>query len=451
MSEVSQTSLSRGQGVRDRRFQLLRTIMFSSGIMSAVSAVLFLVIWLVDRRFPGNYLALVSAGAVVTIVACFWLESRGLRDLALGLFSGAMVIVVLGMMFFTGGASGPVAVVLILMPVIVGLIGGGRSARWMAVAIGILYFGMVLLEVAEVIVPRVLVESATWWVYASVCVIGLAVVVFLVSGFSDQIDESWSMVQVREQQLMEAERQSRQSAQSEREARLEQERTTGRLRAAIRRYLAFLERVSEGDREVRLALDDEQEDVQELRILGEYLNRTVDALTGALEEMESVQRRYTAEAWSTFAARGGTGFEFAYADGQVTAAGPDVGGMPLMQRATEQGDAVVEGTEVAIPLVAGGEVIGVLGAERETGWDRDDLDVIRAAMSQLAQTIENLRLLDQTQRGALRERAIGQVAGRVRQELNVEGVLRAAVDEIQQVLGVERVTLRMVGEAQEQG
>jgi hypothetical protein len=272
---------------------------------------------------------------------------------------------------------------------------------------------------------------------------------FLALMFANLVESSLEVAYQRERQLADAEQQARQAAQAERETRLEQERTAGRLRVAIRRYLAFLERVSEGDREVRLALDDEQEDVQELRVLGEYLNRTVDALTGAIEEMESVQRRYTAEAWSAFVAGGGTGLEFAYADGQVALAGPDVGWMPLMQRAVQQGDVVVEGQEVAVPLVTGGEVIGVLGAEREAGWGRDDVAVMRAAILQLAQTVENLRLLDQTQRGALRERAIGQVAGRVRQELNVESVLRAAVDEIQQVLGVDRVTLRMVKEHQE--
>jgi len=423
--------------------------MLATGLLSAATAVLFLVLWLVNRQFPGNYLAPVSATMAIVTSICYWLESRGFRNWAMALFLGVVVVVIFGVMFFTGGTRGPVAITLILVPVITGLVGGGRFARWIAVAIGAIYVGMVLLEAAGVVLPRTAPDVVTWWVYAGAFAVGVAAVVLLVSGFSDQVDESRAVAQLREKQLIDAEQQARQAAQSERDARLEQERRSNRLRVTIQRYLAFLERVSEGDRQARLELEDVEGEAQELHVLGEYLNQTVDALTGALGEMESVQRRYTAEAWSTFAAGGGTGLEFAYADGQVTPAGPDGGWMPVMQRATEQVDVVVEGREVAIPLVAGGEVIGVLGAERETGWGRDDVAVIRAAMSQLAQTVENLRLLDQTQRGALRERAIGQVAGRVRQELNVDGVLRAAADEIQQVLGVDRVTLRMVGEAQE--
>lgn len=449
MSEVSRTPLSDGLGMREQRERFFRATLLAGMVTSVFAFVLFLVLWLVNRQFPGNYLAPIVVALMVVSGFCLWLQGRGRLGWAVGLFFGGLVVAFFAIVFFTGGVSGPMATVLLLVPVVASLVGGGRVAGWVAVALGVFYLAMILLEAAEIVVPWAVSGDVAWWLYAGIFVVGLVAVTFLALRFSSLIEASLEIAYQRGRQLADAEQQARQAAQAERKARLEQERTVGRLRVAIRRYLAFLERVSEGDREVRLDLDDEQEGVLELRVLGEYLNRTVDALTGALGEMELVQRRYTAEAWGTFAAGGGSGLEFAYDDGQVTLAGPDEGWMPLMQRAVQQGDVVVDGPEVAIPFVMGGEVIGVLGAVKESGWGRDDLTVMRAAILQLAQTVETLRLLDQTQRGALRERAIGQVAGRVRQELNVEGVLRAAVDEIQQVLGVERVTLRMVEQHQE--
>ena len=124
----------------------------------------------------------------------------------------------------------------------------------------------------------------------------------------------------------------------------------------------------------------------------------------------------------------------------------------IMEQAVRERAIADQDGELALPVVLGAEVIGVLSAQREgdgarVRWSDNELSIIRAAVDQLAQTVETLRLLDETQRSAARERAIGEVTGRVREELDIESMLRTAVDEIQRTLGADKVVVRMAPQA----
>ena len=62
---------------------------------------------------------------------------------------------------------------------------------------------------------------------------------------------------------------------------------------------------------------------------------------------------------------------------------------------------------------------------------------------QLGTALEGARLYEDSQRRAAREQVIGEVASSVRQELYVEDVLRAAVDQVQQALGLDKIVIQM--------
>jgi predicted Zn-dependent protease len=61
----------------------------------------------------------------------------------------------------------------------------------------------------------------------------------------------------------------------------------------------------------------------------------------------------------------------------------------------------------------------------------------------LAQTVESLRLLDETQRRAARERLTGEVTARMRETLDVDTVLQTAVREIGHALGLAALDVRL--------
>jgi hypothetical protein len=66
-----------------------------------------------------------------------------------------------------------------------------------------------------------------------------------------------------------------------------------------------------------------------------------------------------------------------------------------------------------------------------------------AIADQLAQTMEGLRLLDETQRRAAEERLIGEVTGRLRQTLSVDAILQTAAQEMRAALDLAEVEVRM--------
>jgi hypothetical protein len=221
----------------------------------------------------------------------------------------------------------------------------------------------------------------------------------------------------------------------------------------VQQYAAFLERVSTGDYDVRL--DTSQiargEGMDELRILGRYLNATIEVLVRTLRDMEVMQRRYVGEVWEAYVHSGGVGRGFRYRgngaqteeNGQVEADGE--AWLPSMGRAVQDGGITATDDELALPITLSGQVIGAIGARRDesANWSGEDIALVRAVVDQLAQTIESLRLLDETQRREARERTIAEVGARIRESLDLETMLRAAASEMRQALDLGDLVIRL--------
>jgi GAF domain-containing protein/HAMP domain-containing protein len=163
-----------------------------------------------------------------------------------------------------------------------------------------------------------------------------------------------------------------------------------------------------------------------------------------LERLYAAQRRYQGEAWEQYIqAHTVRGYEQSAAGlkplGEVLT--------PEAQYVVRNQQPVVEPDRLIIPVTQGEEIVGVLGFDQPSGrlnWSNEDVSLIESLSEQLLLAAENQRLIDETQRAAARERLLGQIAGRVREELDMESVLKTAVDEIQQALGLQRVLIRMV-------
>ena len=103
-------------------------------------------------------------------------------------------------------------------------------------------------------------------------------------------------------------------------------------------------------------------------------------------------------------------------------------------------------TGLAIPIVLRGQTIGVLGVEDPAGehrWSEDDRAVIEAVSRQLAQALENARLLGETQLRAQRERIIGDITGRVRASMDLDSILQTTVRELGVALGTDRAFIQL--------
>lgn len=92
---------------------------------------------------------------------------------------------------------------------------------------------------------------------------------------------------------------------------------------------------------------------------------------------------------------------------------------------------------VAVPLWAGSTQLGVLLLESEEPhhFEAGDTRLIEALSQQLALSIENRQLLEQTQRTAQRERTLNRIASQIREAHSVEQVLAVAARELRLATG----------------
>jgi GAF domain-containing protein len=181
--------------------------------------------------------------------------------------------------------------------------------------------------------------------------------------------------------------------------------------------------------------------------------RLVDRMEAALKETEATQRRYIQQSWSEYPTikvdfgykRPGVESETMWSQAQRAVSD--------RRAVVESRDGETEQSALVVPVMVRDQPIGVLGfeAERRGGWSETDVALAESLAEQLGLAAENLRLLDETQRRAAREQLTGRATARMRETLDLETVLKTAVDEIQRALGLEKVAIRlMVGDSEPQ-
>jgi len=122
---------------------------------------------------------------------------------------------------------------------------------------------------------------------------------------------------------------------------------------------------------------------------------------------------------------------------------------PEMQEALGEGIAFAGedgAVRVALPLRVREANIGALSFRKEGGggWTDEELDVLRTLLDQLGVALDSARLYEETQRRAARERLAGAVTARIRQTLDMDTVLRTAVNQIADAMGLAALDLRLL-------
>ena len=118
---------------------------------------------------------------------------------------------------------------------------------------------------------------------------------------------------------------------------------------------------------------------------------------------------------------------------------PEMEGRPVTGRAGP-------GPAMAIPLKVREQIIGVLDAYKPSGasdWTDDEVALFQALVDQLGVALDGARLFQDAQLRATRDRVLGEVAGRMRETLDMDEVVKTAVREIGEALGIAEVEVRM--------
>ncbi len=176
----------------------------------------------------------------------------------------------------------------------------------------------------------------------------------------------------------------------------------------------------------------------------------------AQEALEATRRAYgelSRQAWSELL-RGRVDWGYVYTRQKVSPVEGDW--RPEMRRALQTGQVVrgdgAQGPALAIPLRVRDQVIGVLGFYKEPAggpdrWTAEETALLETLVAQLGVALESAQLFEETQRRAVREQITGQITARIRETLDVETMLRTAVQEVRQALGLPEVVIRLTPQA----
>jgi hypothetical protein len=438
------------EGRRARMFRLTGWMLLGIGVAFLV---LFGVLAVLVPTFPFQYLI---PGAVLFILVAgvsLWLGRRGHLSWAASILVSGLLLALLGAVYFANGVSGPAVVLLTLLPVVTGLMAGPAAARRIALTTALLFLLMAVLEWWGILRPGEMSPQTVSMVSVIMLLVTITITTLVTGAFVSLAQRALSTAQQRGEELAEASRQAEQAILAERFAREREERTAGQLRQAVREFVAFLERISAGDYSASLQIGTVDEGgiaSEELLALRQQLDATVETLVAALSDLQTVQQRYMRQAWEGFAATGATRREFRYADTDVQLA--DEAGLALMTEAVEEQSAITDERELAIPITLRGEVIGAIGARRKesAGWNEADVALAEAITDQLAQTIESLRLLDETQRHAARERLTREITDRMRRALDIDDLIQITIQEMSAVLGTSGAFVQLSPSSTEQ-
>jgi len=115
---------------------------------------------------------------------------------------------------------------------------------------------------------------------------------------------------------------------------------------------------------------------------------------------------------------------------------------------------VVEGKEsksqpaLAMPVKLRGQTIGVMNIKapsKNRKWSNDEINLVQAVSDRLALALDNVRLLQESQRRAAKEAKIGEVSSKIGASINIRSVLQTAVEELGRALPGSEVIIQLQG------
>ena len=215
-----------------------------------------------------------------------------------------------------------------------------------------------------------------------------------------------------------------------------------------------------------------EEDVTVLQALADQLANAItnirlfEQTQSALRDLEMIQRQYLREAWTGYQAAG------LLSDYEVTRSGvaplSKVGGtqalLPEIKEAlTRQGAVVMSGRDaqtndhaaLVAPITQRGEIIGALGIfdDEDSGreWTEDEIALVETVAERMGIVAETLRLLEETQRTAGRERLTRQITDQIRGAFTVDEAIQRAIRQLGDALGAEMMAHIEVGQGSVSG
>ena len=109
-----------------------------------------------------------------------------------------------------------------------------------------------------------------------------------------------------------------------------------------------------------------------------------------------------------------------------------------------QAESEARGVSLSLPIKLRGEVIGSVDvrAPDNRKWEQDELDIVTAIIERAALSLDNARLLQESQGRAAKEAKIGEVTAKIGASINIRNVLQTAVEELGRALPGSEVVIQ---------
>lgn len=208
----------------------------------------------------------------------------------------------------------------------------------------------------------------------------------------------------------------------------------------------------------------EESDVAVLQMMADQVAvaidnaRSLSRTEAALAEVQAAHSRYLIEAWEEFLSTG------AGAQVDYTQPGMDMGDDEFLREARHAammhervvaldgfsrdagGKDSAPQTALVAPLKLRGQVVGTMTlheTRHPRSWKTGEIAMLETVAEQVALSVENLRLMDETQRRAAREQLVGKITTRMQRATDMESLMRVTVEELNRVLGGSRAYARL--------
>jgi GAF domain-containing protein/HAMP domain-containing protein len=191
-----------------------------------------------------------------------------------------------------------------------------------------------------------------------------------------------------------------------------------------------------------------QDDLTALQTLANQLAtaieniRLVTQVQAALKETSQLVQSQTRQNWDRLITDyGAMGFEY-----DLLEVRPAIHPIDLSADLGQDHLVVAQRGLLRVPVKLRDQVIGAIVLESQDPnhvWSQDEITIVQATANQAGLTVENARLLAESQRRAQREQLAAEVTGKLRASLDMETVLQTAVREIGQRLGIAQVEVQL--------
>jgi len=184
-----------------------------------------------------------------------------------------------------------------------------------------------------------------------------------------------------------------------------------------------------------------EEDIEILQVLAGQVALAIEnaelhsASEESLRELDTLYQQQVRQAWHQ--QMEGKELIYSYRAGKVT----EELATPPTEKTNGRDDHLLK-----LPLVLREQSLGWITLRRYSNaqpWSKEEIELVKNTVNQIAMALENARLLQENRRRAQNEALVSQVTSNTQGLLDVDTVMKTAVQEIGRSLGLARVQIRL--------